>query len=163
MSSTSHKFQDKMEITVEEYYQNQYYNVVQLIKELQKKIGKNQTKEIVRPLFEKMFVEWGKQEGKKNNINSLKAFADYDGSSFTQSHSHEVKELSSARYLSHVTECIMAKVLRDMDASEIGYDALCNADFACYEAMNPKLKLIRTKTLMQGDPYCDFLFTWEEE
>ena len=113
MSSTSHKFQDKMEITIEECYQNQYYNVVQLIRELQKKIGKNQTSEIVRPLFENMWVEWGKEEGKKNNIDSLKAFAKYDASSFTQTHSHEVKELTSTRYLSHVTECILAKVLRE--------------------------------------------------
>jgi hypothetical protein len=110
-----------------------------------------------------MFVEWGKEEGKKNNINSLEAFVKYDGSAFTQTQSQEVKEQSSSRYLSHVTECILAKVLRDMDASEIGYDILCNADFECYPAMNPKLKLTRTMTLMQGDPYCDFLFTWEDD
>jgi hypothetical protein len=159
MNSDKHKFQDKMEITVEEYYQNQYYNVVQLIKELQKKIGKKQTSEIVRPLFERMFVEWGKEEGKKNNINSLEAFVKYDGRAFTQTQSHEVKEQSSSRYLSHVTECILANILRNMDDSEIGYDILCNTDFECYPAMNPKLKLTRTMTLMQGDPHCDFLFT----
>jgi len=163
MSSDNHKFQDTMEITVEEYNRNQYYNVVQLIREFQSKIGKEQTSEVVKPVFERMWVEWGKEEGKKSSINSLEDFADWDGRSFTQTHSHEVKELSSNKYLSHVTECVVAHVLRGMDAAEIGYDILCNADFACYRAVHPNLKLTRTMTLMQGDPYCDFLFTWEEE
>ncbi len=151
-----------MEITYEQSFHNQYFNFVQLIRELQNKIGEERTSEIVRPLFERMQVDWTKGEAERNPIDALEDFAAYDERSFTSTHTHEVQELTSTKYRVHVAECILANVLREMEASEIGYDILCAADFACAKAYNPKLELTRTNTLMQGGPYCDFNYYWEE-
>jgi hypothetical protein len=60
-----------------------------------------------------------------------------------------------------VTECLWAKTFRDADAAEIGYAAICHSDFEASTAFNPKLKLIRTKTLMQGHDCCNHRWIME--
>jgi hypothetical protein len=54
-----------------------------------------------------------------------------------------------------VTECLWAKTFREKDAVDIGYVAICHPDFATAPAFNPKLKMVRTKALMQGHDCCN--------
>ncbi len=54
-----------------------------------------------------------------------------------------------------ITECLWAKTFRKANAADIGYAAICFSDFAGASAFNPKMKLVRTKTLMQGDDCCN--------
>ncbi|UCD45786.1 MAG: L-2-amino-thiazoline-4-carboxylic acid hydrolase [Candidatus Bathyarchaeota archaeon] len=49
-----------------------------------------------------------------------------------------------------------------MGVADIGYLWNCKPDFALVQAMNPKLKMRRTKTLVRGDDCCDFIHTWED-
>jgi hypothetical protein len=60
-----------------------------------------------------------------------------------------------------ITECLYAKTFRDADAADIGYAYCCYADFPAAQAYNPKLRLIRTKTLMQGHDCCNHRYVWE--
>jgi len=57
-------------------------------------------------------------------------------------------------------ECLTAEVFREEDAAEIGYATVCHADFALPEGFNPKIKLIRDKTLMQGHDCCNHRYVW---
>jgi len=59
------------------------------------------------------------------------------------------------------TECLWAKTFREADASEIGYAGVCYQDYPMTKAFNPNLKLIRDKTLMQGQDCCHF--NWVKE
>jgi hypothetical protein len=54
-----------------------------------------------------------------------------------------------------VTECLWAKTFREANAADIGYAFVCHGDFAYAPAFNPKMKMIRTKTLMQGHDCCN--------
>jgi len=47
------------------------------------------------------------------------------------------------------------------DAGEIGYATVCYADYAYTKAISPSIKLIRTKTLMQGDDCWNHRFVVE--
>jgi hypothetical protein len=60
-----------------------------------------------------------------------------------------------------VKKCLWAKVFRDGDAADIGYAMVCYPDYAVARGLNPKLKLIRTKTLMQGDDGCSLRYVME--
>ena len=60
-----------------------------------------------------------------------------------------------------VTECIWAKTFHDLKAPDIGYAMVCHADFAIATAFNPKMKLIRSKTLMQGHDCCNHRWVME--
>lgn len=60
-----------------------------------------------------------------------------------------------------ITECLWAKTFCEAKAADIGYATICYPDYASARAYNPKLKLIRTKTLMQGDDHCNHRWVWE--
>jgi hypothetical protein len=55
-----------------------------------------------------------------------------------------------------MTECLFAKTFRESDAADIGYAAICHADYAVANTFNPDLKLTRNKCLMNGDDCCYF-------
>lgn len=61
-----------------------------------------------------------------------------------------------------MTKCLWADLFKEMDATEIGKEWICNSDFARARAWSPKLSLERTQTIMEGAPYCDFRYTWNE-
>jgi len=71
-----------------------------------------------------------------------------------------VEELESALEI-RVSECLWAKTFREAEASDIGYVAICYPDFAMASAYNPKIKLLRTKTLMQGHDCCNHRYVME--
>jgi hypothetical protein len=66
---------------------------------------------------------------------------------------------SSLEY--RVKQCLWAKTFRESEASDLGYAMVCSPDIAIAAGFNPKLKLTRTKTLMQGHDTCHFLYKME--
>jgi len=60
-----------------------------------------------------------------------------------------------------VTECLWAKTFRGMNAADIGFATICFPDYASASAFNPKLKMIRSKTLMQGHDCCNHRYVME--
>ena len=54
-----------------------------------------------------------------------------------------------------ITECLWAKTMRELKPTDIGYAVICYGDYAWCQRFNPKIRLTRTKTLMQGDDCCD--------
>jgi predicted hydrocarbon binding protein len=60
-----------------------------------------------------------------------------------------------------ITTCLAAKTFRKVEASDIGYAYLCYGDDGFAAGFNPKIRLIRPKTLMQGDDCCNFRWVWE--
>lgn len=59
------------------------------------------------------------------------------------------------------TECLWAMTFREVNASDIGYAAICYPDYASASAFNPRIRLIRPTTLMEGHDCCDFQYIWE--
>jgi hypothetical protein len=59
------------------------------------------------------------------------------------------------------TECLWAKTFREEDASDIGYAGVCYQDYSMARSFNPKMQLVREKTLMQGQDCCHFKWTME--
>lgn len=73
----------------------------------------------------------------------------------------EVKEQSADRYVFHVTSCKYAEMYRAMGLGEIGHLLSCQRDGTFCEGYDPKLKLTRTQTIMQGASHCDFDYRYE--
>ena len=73
----------------------------------------------------------------------------------------EIVEDLAAVFEVKITECLWAKTFREADAADIGYAAICHGDFAMAKAFNPKLRMIRTKTLMEGHDHCNHRWVWE--
>lgn len=74
---------------------------------------------------------------------------------------YSVIEDSPRAFEIRVAECLWAKIFREEDAADIGYAAICHPDYATASAFNPKIKLIRSKTLMQGHDCCNLRYIVE--
>jgi len=73
----------------------------------------------------------------------------------------EMVEDTAQAFEYRISQCLWAKMFREQDAADIGYAAICHPDFAVASALTPKLKLIRTKTLMQGHDCCNHRYVME--
>jgi hypothetical protein len=110
-------------------------------------------------------------EGIKQALNRLpnNDFATFvnlfvDNPQFKNTFTFDVVEQSNNVFEIKVTECLWAKTVRGLsqpNAAELGYASICYPDYAVAKAFNPKLKMIRDKTLMQGDAYCNHRYIFE--
>ena len=74
----------------------------------------------------------------------------------------EVKEQTSSTFAFNVTRCRYAETYKAMGLGEIGHLLSCNRDGAFCEGYDPRLKLERTQTIMQGASHCDFKYTYKK-
>lgn len=123
------------------------------MKNLAKDIGHDRFIE----MLERASSEAAVDEAKKSTQNLPKKdlaalFADIKSDSYFWKHvvTYKFVEETDKAAEARITECLWAKTFREMDAADIGYAAICYPDFATTPAFNPKLKMTRTKTLMQG-------------
>jgi len=102
----------------------------------------------------------------KNQLSGGKAIEDFEDFKAFMKELHEsdfASRLFTITYVGdspteiefHTTECLLAKVFRDMKAADLGYVMICRPDFLTTLRYCPNVWLRRTKTLMQGDDYCD--------
>ena len=73
----------------------------------------------------------------------------------------EVKEQGEATFAFNVVRCRYAETYKALGLGEIGHLLSCNRDGAFCEGYDPKLKLERTQTIMQGAGHCDFRYRYE--
>ena len=72
----------------------------------------------------------------------------------------EIVEDTDQAFEMKVTECLSASTFLAKEAGDIGYAFVCWGDYAWAEGFNPKIKLVRDKTLMQGHACCNHRYIW---
>jgi hypothetical protein len=70
----------------------------------------------------------------------------------------EVREQSDERFAFDVTRCRYAEMYRALGRPDLGDTFSCGRDFALCEGFNPRMRLTRTQTIMEGASHCDFRF-----
>jgi hypothetical protein len=60
-----------------------------------------------------------------------------------------------------VTRCRYAELYEKAEMKELGFCLSCSRDEPFTRGFNPRMKLLRTRTIMQGSPLCDFRFILE--
>jgi hypothetical protein len=75
----------------------------------------------------------------------------------------EVLKASDTAFHYNVRRCRYAETYREMGLGEIGHLLSCNRDAAFCVGYDPRIKLERTQTLMQGASHCDFRYRLEED
>lgn len=75
----------------------------------------------------------------------------------------EVRRQTATEYDFDVVRCRYAEMYREMGLGEIGHLLSCQRDGSFCEGYDPKLKMQRTQTLMQGASYCDFRYTYDAD
>lgn len=73
----------------------------------------------------------------------------------------EVIEQTEKTFFLNVTRCRYAEEYEKMGMRNWGMALFCCRDIGFIEGFNPKMKLVRTQTVMEGAPYCDFRYFLE--
>lgn len=63
----------------------------------------------------------------------------------------------------NLTKCAYVQMYERIGMKELGYTLSCLRDEYFYKGFNPKMKMTRSKTLMNGDDCCDFGFYFPKE
>jgi hypothetical protein len=158
-----HKFKEEMPTTYEEHFSRIYTNFVHFLRTLEAEIGKESMMDILRKWGDNRGVEMA-EKLKKSNFSDFKEYwkstaaSDYFQHTTTTSYPEETDTVLQCE----ITECLWAKTFQDLNAAELGKIMVCDPDIPMASAMNPKIKLVRTKTLMEGHDCCDHRYVWEE-
>ncbi len=90
-----------------------------------------------------------------SDFATLKKIFSPDNPYFGISLSMSVTEDTDTVHELKVTECLIADVFLKAAAGNLGHAAVCHGDYAMASAFNPRIKMERDKTLMQGHAFCN--------
>jgi len=133
-----------------------------LIRAFIDELGRNRALVVANKVIKSLARESGKQLAKQMGENSIAAFAK-GLSAWTAGDAYEMEvlELSDTRYFFNVKRCRYADMYKELDMADLGVVLSCGRDFELVEGFNPRMKLVRTKTIMEGHDHCDFRITLE--
>lgn len=147
-------------ITSDQYFRDKYNYYIGLMKKFIQYMDKES---LIRMI--KKATDENNQSIKPNmQVKSVKVFANslLENKIYKTCLDLETLELTDNVFELKVTNCLWAKTFRDKDSADIGYATICHGDFSSAAAYHPKLKLERTKTLMEGHDCCNFKFIWKD-
>jgi hypothetical protein len=75
----------------------------------------------------------------------------------------DILEQTDHRLNFNVIRCRFAEMYERLGIVQYGYCLSCNRDESLINAFNPRMKLVRTQTIMQGAKICDFRIIVEEK
>jgi hypothetical protein len=156
--TTQHKFMENSGMSFQEVYNfafKEFY--IPIMQRLGKEIGKEEFIEMLKRASSEIGAQSGRDKAKSLRKNDLAAYASNLKANELYKHvlTYEIVEETDKAVQLNITECLWAKNFREARASDIGYAAICYPDYAWTTAFNPKMKFIRTKTLMQGHDCCN--------
>ncbi len=157
-SASQHKFLENSGMSFQEVYNFAFKDFyIPIMQSLANEIGKDEFIEMLKRASSETGAQSGRDMAKSMKKNDLATYASNLKANELYKHvlTYEIVEETDKAVQLKITECLWAKVFREAKASDIGYAAICYPDYAWTSAFNPKMRFIRTKTLMQGHDCCN--------
>ncbi len=155
--SEKHKFQKNFCQTYEEAFRWRFEYYIKIMKRLAEYVGRDKLVEMIQRAVD----EGNVRREPDNPEHTFTEYIESGKKAFKNMMTWEVIEESDKVYEIRVTECLWAKTFQERNAADIGYATICYGDFSDARAYHSKVKLERTKTLMQGHDCCNHRWTWE--
>lgn len=163
--SEKHKYLADARMTYKEVYELAFkYNFIPYMERLATYLGRDELIELLKRAATEHYAQRGRNWAKSVKKKEFAAYFDFlrePDRDWLHTCTHEIIEDTDRVLQVKYTECIYADIFREANAQDIGYAAFCHGDFAIFSALDSRIKLIRTKTLMQGDDCCNHRFIWE--
>jgi len=164
-ASSKHKFQADSEMSFEAVFRFTFQNYyIPIMNNFAGEIGREKLIEMLKRLRSESVAESTKKGIENLPKNDFATFIELSKMRKNRFVQHvltdEVVEQTETFVHSKITECLWSKIFRESNAADIGYAAVCYPDFAMASAFNPKIKLVRPTTLMEGHACCDFNYYW---
>ncbi|MFH1765892.1 MAG: L-2-amino-thiazoline-4-carboxylic acid hydrolase [Gemmatimonadota bacterium] len=139
---------------------------LQFAEYLAEQMGRDRLIETLEDFQSKSNVEQARRAAERlgsNDFDAFKGFYNPEIPALQRAVTLEVVESTDTVYEWRITECINAEPFLAAGAADIGYASTCHVDYAFAESFNPAIKLVRDKTLMQGDEYCNHRYVWQTQ
>jgi hypothetical protein len=153
------QFEEEYTLTYKKLFEYRYKaNFIPVFAAIAAAIGREKMLELLRNASAKNNRDLGERLAKARPANDFHTFAEpfrNPRGVFKQANIYDIVEDTDTIFAIRVRDCLTARVFRESDAADIGYAAVCHADYALPQAFNPKISLVRDKTLMQGDDCCN--------
>lgn len=159
-----HKFLEDSGMSFSDVFNMAYAAPLPIWRGLEREIGSEKLVSLLKGVIDELGTRESAEQAKKLGKNDLAAFTqDFRRPNPFWQHvlTYQVVADTPKAFEIKVTECLWAKTLREAKAGDLGYILSCYGDFAFVQGFNPKMKLIRTKTLMQGDEFCNHRYILE--
>ena len=162
--SPQHKFQGDAGLSFAEVFSTAYANNLPLWRGIEKDMGSEKfvamLKRVIDEVGERESAEFAKKRG-KNDLAAYVQDMKKPGRFWSNVLTFQIVEDTPKAFEVKITECLWAKTYRDANAADLGYILSCYGDYASARGFNPKMRMIRTKTLMQGDAFCNHRYVIE--
>ena len=162
-AQTKHKFdEDFGMLTYRQLSEMNTRTVVDLVRALEKEMGKEKVNAFLRNFSTEQLLMRGKMQAAQSKQHDLQSYVSMfkDNPLFQKALTVEIVEDNDQAFEMKVTECLTAATFLSKEAGDIGYALVCWGDYAWAEGYNPKIKLIRDKTLMEGHACCNHRYVW---
>jgi hypothetical protein len=162
------KYKNKFEVSYENYLLGRFQPIVGLVRKFSTEIGEEKALKLASEFVEETARIQTKMAFKDTPIENFEQFKDVfkkfiTSEFYTNSSSSTILEDSEKKLEFNFTECLWVDVMKKLGFDgDKGYKICCDADYAMASTMHPKVKLTRTKTLMQGHECCNHCYSWEE-
>lgn len=133
-------------------------NYIPLLKFLSEEFGKERVITLMKKHADERGTEMGKRFAEQfggGDFATLKKMFRPDSPNFKNSLTLSITEDTANVHEIKVTECIYASTFLEAKAGDLGFATICYADYNMASGFNPKVKMVRDKTLMQGHAYCN--------
>jgi len=136
--------------------------LIPLIRRLERELGRERAHQLARETIAEIAREQGRAVAAGLGRRDLEGF-------------HEVRDTWSGaggdltietlredgeRLDFNVTRCRFAEMYERLGARDLGFVLSCGRDYTLSEGYSSDLELVRTQTIMQGAPYCDFRYRY---
>lgn len=159
-----HKFLEDSGMSFADVFKMAYADQVPLWRGLEREMGSEKFVALLKGVIDEYAKEQSAAYAKKLGKNDLAAYTQ-DMRQLNPFWQHaltfQVVEDTPKAFEIKVTECIWAKTFREANAADLGYVLSCYGDFAAAQGFNPKMRMSRTKTLMQGEDSCNHRYILE--
>ena len=134
-----------------------------LIRAFVDEFGRGKTFAVVNQVIEKLAKESGALAAETAGGNSLADYVKVTNAWFGvgEAIEQEILQQTETKLDYQITRCRYAEMYRELGMADLGFILSCARDFGLVKGFNPKMKLTRPTTIMEGSDRCIFYFTLE--
>ncbi len=135
-------------------------HLIEFINTLQGELDEAELIRLLNLFSAKIGRQVGEQQAQDSPDGSFASFVQvFRPPNFADSLTLEIVEDTEKVFRLRVTECLIAETFRGAGlGGEVGHAAVCNMDYYWPPAFNPKFKMERNRTLMQGHDHCNHCY-----
>jgi hypothetical protein len=140
-------------------------NYIPLLEFLSEELGRERLITLLKKHAEEQGTVLGQMFAKRfggSDFAILKKIFNPESPNFKNALTMSIVEDTATVHEIKVTECIFASTFLEAKAGDLGFATICYADYNMASGFNPKVRMVRDKTLMQGHPYCNHRYLLEE-